>query len=203
VERYRLGYTVRVRLAHARCADSQIVEVDADAPDLAGFGGMLARPAVLEYAPGRRFRPVLALEPKVELSGLTAAGEPVSLWMSGLLERGFTLVRRAGELPGPADGWLLQLAPDAARLLAPDDTVTYEGGLDQPPGWLDLARRGNACVVLIGTIGLYAYPGDEMKAQEPAPSAPPGRPGRRARRSPSHYLRVQDLNVGIGELEAG
>jgi hypothetical protein len=152
-------------LAHARCADSQIVEVDADAPDVAGFGGMLARSAVLEYASGPRFWPVLVLEPKVELSGRTAAGEPVSLWMSGLLERGFTLVRTGGELPGRADGWL-HLAPDAARLLAPDDTVAYEGGLHPPPGWLDLVRRGNACVVFIGTIGLYAHPADEMKAQD-------------------------------------
>ncbi len=165
-ERYRLGYAVRVRFAHARCADSQIVEVDAAAPDAAGFGGMLARPAVLEYASGPRFRPLLVLEPKVELSRRTAAGEPVSLWMSGLLERGFTLVRTAGELPGLADGWLLHLAPEAARLLAPDDTVTYEGGLDQPPGWLDLARRGNACVVLIGTIGLYGYLGDDMGSRD-------------------------------------
>src|SRR5260221_2292563 len=123
-----------------------------------GSAEMLARPAVLEYAPGRRFRPVLALEPKVELSGRTAAGEPASLWMSGLLERGFTLVRSAGELPGAADGWLLQLVPNLARLLAPDDTVVYDGGLDQLPGWLDLVRGGNKCVVLIGTIGLYAYP---------------------------------------------
>src|SRR5262249_21267907 len=84
-ERYRLGYGGRVRLAHARCADSQIVEVDADAPDAAGFGGMLARPAVLDYASGPRLRPrpVLVLEPKVEMSGRTAAGEPASLWMSG------------------------------------------------------------------------------------------------------------------------
>src|SRR5258708_36905383 len=98
-----------------------------------GSAEMLARPAVLEYAPGRRFRPVLALEPKVELSGRTAAGEPVSLGMSGLLERGFTLVREGGELPGQADGGLLQLAPDAARLLAPDDTMTFQGGIDRPP----------------------------------------------------------------------
>jgi hypothetical protein len=47
---------------------------------------------------------------------------------------------------------------------APDDTVVYDGGLDQPPGWLDLARRGNACVVLIGTIGLYGYLGDKMRS---------------------------------------
>ncbi len=70
---------------------------------------MLARPAVLEYASDPRFSPVLALEPKIERSGRTAAGEPVSLWMSGLLERGFTLVRTGSELPGRADCWLLQL----------------------------------------------------------------------------------------------
>src|SRR5258708_27985639 len=45
VERYRLGYAVRVRFAHARCADSQIVEVDAAAPDAAGFRGRAAPPA--------------------------------------------------------------------------------------------------------------------------------------------------------------
>src|SRR5260221_13690043 len=44
VDRYRLGFVVRVRLAHARCADSQIVEVDADAPNVAGFGGDAAPP---------------------------------------------------------------------------------------------------------------------------------------------------------------
>ncbi len=82
--------------------------------------------------------------------------------MSGLLEQGFTLLRTGGEFRGPVDGWLSQLAPDAARLLAPDASVAYEGGLDQPPDWLDLARRVNACVVLIGTIGPYAYPGDEL-----------------------------------------
>ena len=27
-------------------------------------------------------------------------------------------------------------------------------------------RRGHACVVFIGTIGLYAHPADEMKAQD-------------------------------------
>jgi len=56
VERYRPGYAVRVRFAQARCADSQIVEVDADAPHAFGFGGMLARPTVLDYASGSRLR---------------------------------------------------------------------------------------------------------------------------------------------------
>jgi hypothetical protein len=69
VERYRPDYAVRVGFAQARCADSQIVEVDADAPHAFGLGGMLARPTVLDYASGSRLRPALVLEPNVELSG--------------------------------------------------------------------------------------------------------------------------------------
>jgi hypothetical protein len=49
VESYRLK-AVRVRLAHARCARSQVIEMDADAPRAAGLGCMLSKPAVLEYA---------------------------------------------------------------------------------------------------------------------------------------------------------
>ena len=97
--RYRLGYSVRLRFAHARCADSQVVEVDADAPDVAGFGGMQAMPAVLEYASGPRFRPLLVPEPKIEMSGRTAADERVSLWMSGLLERASRWCGRAASFP--------------------------------------------------------------------------------------------------------
>ncbi len=67
-----------------------------------------------------------------ERSERSAGGKQVNLWMSGLLEQGFTMVQTGSELPGPAHGWLLQPAPNAGRLLAPDDTVAYEGGLTQP-----------------------------------------------------------------------
>ncbi len=81
MERYRLG-AVRVRLAHARCASSQVVEVDAEIPDVAGFGGMLSKSAVLQYATDPRVRPLLILEPKIELSEATAGGEQVNLQYS-------------------------------------------------------------------------------------------------------------------------
>ncbi len=118
VERYRLGHAVSVRLAHARCADSQIVEAGAaagcrgvrrDAGQARG-AGVRARPAVpAGPGPGAEGRAVGA-------DGGRRAGEPVDV---GPARAGFTLVRTGGELPGRADGWLLQLAPDAARLLAP------------------------------------------------------------------------------------
>lgn len=121
VQRYRLG-SVKVRLAHARCADSQIADVSADTPDPAALGGMLSKSAVLQYASGPRIRPLLILE---QLARMTAGGEPMNLWMSGLLDRGFTMLRTGGEFPC-------------------------------------LVRRARACVILIGAIGLNAYPGDEM-----------------------------------------
>src|SRR5258708_28591642 len=81
--RYRLGYSVRLRFAHARCADSQVVEVDADAPDVAGFGGMQAMPAVPEDASRPPVPPLLAPAPKIARSGPTAAAGPAGLGMSG------------------------------------------------------------------------------------------------------------------------
>jgi hypothetical protein len=161
VERYRLR-AVRVRLAHARCAVSQVVEVAADAPSAAGFGGMLSKSAVLEYATEPRVRPLLILEPKIELSEATAGGEQMNLLLSGLLDRGFTMLRTAGQLPALADGWLLQFTPGAGRLLAPDDAVAFEGPLSQPASWIQLVRRSQACVVLVGTIGLYARADEDM-----------------------------------------
>lgn len=117
--RYRLR-AVRVRLAHARCAVSQVVEAAADAPRAAGFGGMLSKSAVLEYATEPRVRPLLILEPKTQLSEATAGGEQMNLLLSGLLDRGFTMLRTAGQLPAVADGWLLKFTAGAGRLLAPD-----------------------------------------------------------------------------------
>jgi hypothetical protein len=165
VERYRLR-VVRVRLAHARCAVSQVVEVAADAPGAAGFGGMLSKSAVLEYATEPRVRPLLILEPKTELSAATAGGEQMNLLLSGLLDRGFTMLRTAGQFPAVADGWLLQFTAGAGRLLAPDDSVAYEGPLSQPASWIHLVRRSQACLVLAGTIGLYALADDDMTAAD-------------------------------------
>jgi hypothetical protein len=161
VERYRLP-AIRVRLAHARCAASRVIEVAADAPDAAGFGGMLSKSAVLEYATEPRVRPLLILEPKTELSEPTLGGERRNLLVSGLLDQGFTMLRTAGQFPARAGGWLLQLDAAAGRLLAPDHAVVYDGPLDRPSSWRELVGRVGACVVLIGTVGLYAHPDDEL-----------------------------------------
>jgi hypothetical protein len=61
--------------------------------------------------------------------------------MSGLLARGFTLLCTGGQFPSPAAGWLLRVDRAAARLLAPDGTAAYNGGLVQPRFWLDLVER--------------------------------------------------------------
>jgi hypothetical protein len=45
------------------------------------------------------------LEPETELPWVTAGGERMNLWLSGLLDQSFTLLRTAGQLPAPADGW--------------------------------------------------------------------------------------------------
>jgi hypothetical protein len=161
VERYARG-SVRVRLAHAGCADSQIVECSADAPDLASLGRVLSKSAVLEYASDPPFRPLLIVEPRIGLSERTAGGERVNLVMSCLLDQGFTMLRTGGEFPCPAEGWLLRLAANSARLLTPAGIVAYEGGITQPGSWRELVHRAAACVVLIGAIGLSSYPGDEL-----------------------------------------
>jgi len=161
VERYRLP-AARIRLAHGHCAASQIVEIAAEAPEAGGFGGMVSKSAVLEYATEPQVRPLLILEPLTELSEPTPGGERRNLLISGLLDRGFTMLRTAGQFPPPADGWLLQLDAAGARLLASDHTVVYAGPLDRPTSWQQLARQTGACVVLIGTVGLYARQDDEL-----------------------------------------
>jgi hypothetical protein len=107
-------------------------------------------------------RPLLILERKTELSEATAGGAEMSPLLSGSLDRGFTMLRTAGQLPGLADGWLLEFTTRAGRLLAADDSVVYEGPLSLPAACVDLVRRSQACVVLAGTIGLYAHAEDEL-----------------------------------------
>jgi hypothetical protein len=165
VERYRLP-AVRVRMAHARCAASQVVEIAVDSPDASGFGGMLSKAAVLEYVTEPRVRPLLILEPATELSEPTPGGEQCNLLLSGLLDRGFTMLRTAAQLPPLADGWLLRLDSAGSRLLAPDQTVVYDGPIDPPGPWPQLVHRTGACVVLIGTVGLYARADQECDTGE-------------------------------------
>jgi hypothetical protein len=164
-ERDRLG-SVRVRFAHARCAGSQVVLIDADAPVPMSLGRMVSKSAVLHYAPDPQVRPLLILEPVAGLSQTTASGERVNLWLAAVLDRGVTLLRSGGEFPRPAGGWLLQLAPGGARPLTPDGAAAFEGPVTQPGPWRDLVLGAGACVVLTGAIGLYACSDADMAVQE-------------------------------------
>lgn len=164
VVRYRLGVH-KVRFAHARCFGSCVLDVDADRPGAAGLGRMLSKTAVLRYASNPPVRPLLILEPLAEVSLKTPSGESVDLLMSELLARGCTLLRTASQFPAPAAGWLLQASGDAARLIAADGDVLYEGGVDPPESWRDLVLASGACVVLFGVIGL----GTHLDAELPVP----------------------------------
>lgn len=164
-ERYRLG-AVRVQLAHARCARSAVVDADDPVPEITALGSVLSKTAVLGYATGPPVRPLLLLEPRIELSEQTPGGERMNLWLSALLDQGLTLLRTAGQMPAPADGWLLRLTRNAAVLLAADGAPVFEGPLAPPGPWHELVHSASACLVLMGTIGLYAHQDRELAAAD-------------------------------------
>jgi hypothetical protein len=163
-----LGYQSMpiVKFAHARCAESQVVSLLAGRPaDLEAFGlsDMNSKAAVLEYATAPRWRAVLVLEPRVEMAGIRPGGERISLWISGLIEAGLTFLRTGGQLPDPAPGWQLRLAAgETACLTSPDGQILYEGSCSVWEDWLDVVGEVGGCVVLVGTVGLYAVTDDEM-----------------------------------------
>ena len=98
-----------------------------------------AQSALLEYATAPRFRSLLVLEPRVEISEAGPGGYRVNLWISGLLEAGLTFMRTGGQMPD-----------------------RYDGGCTQPGDWLEVVSEVGGCIVLIGTVGLYAVADDDM-----------------------------------------
>jgi hypothetical protein len=165
VHRYR--DTALVKLAHARCSRPKVVGFDADASPTArpqGDGAdMRAMTLVLSYPEEPTVRPLLLLEHRVEAARLTPGGERISVTMAAVLRRGLALMSTDGEMPDLAEGWEL-LRPDraSALLLVPGGEVAYDGGCDQPDEWARLVDAVGACVVLVGTIGLYAISGEEL-----------------------------------------
>jgi hypothetical protein len=86
--------------------------------------------------------------------------------LAGLLGMGLSLVHSVGELPAPAPGWQLELfGRRQLRVTGPDGWVMYEGSCGQPRPWRQLIAATGRCVVLTGTIGLYACPGLDDPAQ--------------------------------------
>jgi hypothetical protein len=163
VARYRSGMS-QVRFAHARCADSQILEVDTEVPEeLSGAMEMRAIAAVLSFPSAPAIRPLLLIEPLNDANARAESGGQVNLFLSSMLDAGLTMVRTGEELPGWAEGWELHLhGPGAATLRSAGGATVYEGGFEQPEPWRKLVLGASSCVVLLGQIGLYAVPGDEM-----------------------------------------
>jgi hypothetical protein len=107
-ERYRLS--TRVTLAHPRCAPSQVVEIDADAPpgmDSPAGGAMVAIAGIMPL--GGAPVPAVALETVTEISARAASsGDRVDLLTDHLLASGWTLMRSLGQRPGHPPGWQLR-----------------------------------------------------------------------------------------------
>jgi hypothetical protein len=159
----RYGKTVVVDLAHAGCMPSRVDEIDAEPPPGLGLDGsradMRVMTLVLEYRDEPRLRPLLLLERRIETAKLTAGGEKINMTLAALLRRGLKPVRSAGQLPGPARGWRLR-RPDrfTALLLSGAGETVYQGACAQQQDWSQLVDAAGVCVVLAGTIGLYAAP---------------------------------------------
>jgi len=159
----RYGKTVVVDLAHVCCMPSRVDDIDADLPSGLGLDGdradMRVMTLVLEYQDEPRVRPLLLLERRIETAKLTAGGERINVTLAALLRRGLKPVHDVGELPAQVRGWRLR-RPDrfTALLLASDGGVVYHGACAQPDDWSGLVDAVGMCVVLAGTIGLYAVP---------------------------------------------
>lgn len=161
------GHKAVVELAHAWCADSQIVEVDADpSPGIgldSGRADMRAMTLILEYPDEPELRPFLLLERRAETATSTQGGETISLTVAALLRHGLALMVSGSQLPELAEGWRLH-RPDrqSARLVESGGVIVYSGDCAQPGDWVRLVDSVGACVVMVGTIGLYAVPDEEL-----------------------------------------
>lgn len=162
------GYYAAVDLAHAKCSDSEIIEVDADPPaDIDPDrirGDVRSMTLVLEYPDEPTRRPLLLLEPRTETVRPSEGGERITVPVAGLLGHGLNLMASGGQLPELADRWRL-IRPDRhhARLVDARGYPVYSGECAQPDDWVQLVDSVGACVILVGTtIGLYATPGDEL-----------------------------------------
>lgn len=163
----RFRKTVTVDLAHAACTRSLVDDIDADPPPGLGLDGgwadMRVMTLVLEYRDAPQVRPLLLLERRIETARFTAGGEKINVTLAALLRGGLEPVRSAGHLPRPARGWRLR-RPDhfTALLLGRGGEVVYQGACAQPDDWGQLVDVAGVCVVLAGTIGLYAVPDEEF-----------------------------------------
>jgi len=161
------GNNAAVELAHARCAASGIVEVDADPPAEIdpdrSQADMRTMTLALEYPGEPTLRPLLLLEPRTETTRPTQVGERITVPVAALLQYGLGLMAVGSQLPDLAEGWRLHRPSRySARLVEARGFSVYSGQCAQPDDWARLVDSAGACVVLVGTIGLYAAPGNEL-----------------------------------------
>jgi hypothetical protein len=158
-ERYRL--ITRVTLAHPRCAPSQVVHIDADGPP--GMYGPQEMVAITGILPlGGLKVPVLVLELLTETSARApGSGDRVDLLAGHLLASGWALMRSLDQRPGYPPGWHLRASAPGRLLLAdePSGEVMFDGECGCPSPWRDLVGEWGYCVVLAGSVGLYALGG--------------------------------------------
>ena len=140
--------------------------------------------------------PLLILDRRPGMAVRSGPAEDVSRFVSTLRSMGLALVTRISEAgPGtpdvigvaeplaPAPGWRLELsAGRAARLTAPDGSITWDGECGQPRPWRELITSTSRCAVLIGAIGLYPNPGE---------------------RAPTRITTLLDQAAHAGELAGG
>jgi len=164
-----------VRLAHGRCAPSQVIS---DAASLAAppEATMSLTAGVVPHGDGLRV--LLIAEPSVHLSLVTAAdGERVDTALAALLGQGLHLLASAGEPAPRAPGWLVSLpSPAEAVISDPSGDLFYAGELQQPREWRRLTASRGEVELLTGAAGI----GADGPAQTLAALADAARGGRLA-----------------------
>jgi hypothetical protein len=163
---HRHPNAVAVLMAHARCADSEIIEVPepfVSSQDMR----MRAITQVLTYPSGRGRRPLLLLERRVETTVLNHMGDRIGGTVADLLDQGLALMRAADAMPDLAAGWRLDRSdPGNVRVLGLTGEIAAGEGCSPPSDWAQLVDPVGACVFLVGTIGLYAVPEADLTGDQ-------------------------------------
>ena len=160
--------------AHPECADSQLLDLPADAipPNTEPEGaGMSVSAGLVDH--GGADLPVLVAELAADAYTQDPGGELVNLLTAEMLRRGFTLVTRLRQAPAPVTGWAAVLQDPTADVsglfvLDPDAEFFYAGTVVLPAGWSAAVARYGWCVLYTGTAGFAAAPAADTASRRRA-----------------------------------